>query len=107
MNTKQSMIELAEPVAYAALLSLPLVAMDAANGCAIWQREPTPADIDALETVTAELDMDGDIDALLSLTDEQLAALDIEHSQLAIIESFPDGLGWDWPGTDWNQEPVL
>lgn len=103
---KSTGYQLVEPVVTAGVLSLPLVIADALIGAAWWQTavddEPTADALADADALAAEIDADADIDALLSLSDDELDALDAGE-QLTLIDSFPDGLGWDWPGTDWEQ----
>lgn len=116
-TTKHTVTALASPALYAGALAVPLVIVDALAGVAFWQDcdnadladiaaaladEPC-ADDDAITPEQAH----SDVLALLALSDIELDALDAtpeEQEQLALIDSFPDGLGWDWPGTDWNAE---
>lgn len=113
-TTKQTVTALASPALYAGALAVPLVIVDALAGVAFWQDCDNADLADIAAALADEPDDDAitpeqahsDVLALLALSDIELDALDAtpeEQEQLALIDSFPDGLGWDWPGTDWNE----
>lgn len=101
-------------------LSAAVVALDAAVGTAFWQSpsdhpvvcsEYGCRDCDDLAAAAAAAalddDLDDDLDALLGLSDDDLAALDAylddDQDDDSSVVPFADGIGWDWPGTDWDQ----
>lgn len=120
MTTYPAVKAMASTAGTAAALSLPLVALDVMNRTApgmtpagpMPHRCPTfcrdcdrAAEAAALAAAAAEVEVEAEaaVEGLLALSDEELAALDAylteDHDE---AEAFPDGLGWDWPGTDWN-----
>lgn len=113
MSTTKSVVNTAVA---AAALAVPAVAADALIGTAFWQSPPNHptvcseygcADCDALAAAVAALAADDEaddaLDSLLALTDDELDALDTYFDgDDDDAVPFPDGLGWDWPETDWD-----
>ena len=116
-STKEIANTVATLAASTATLAIPAVVADAAIGTAFWQSPPPHptvcseygcADCDAL-AVAAALDSDADITADVDALDDLLAMSDAELDALdAYLDAdtvpFADGLGLEWPGTDWDQD---
>lgn len=117
-TTKAIASALTSTAAAAAALSVPAVMADAMTGTAFWQPVPDHLtvcseygcrDCDALaEAAVAEAEAEvelAEVERLLAMTEAELAALDayLDGDTEVEVERFPDGLGWDWPGTDWDQ----
>lgn len=124
MTTYPAVKALATTAGTAAALAAPLVALDVMNGtapgmtptgpmphrCATYCRDcdrlAEAAALAAADEAADGIDLDVVAQELLALTDEELAALDsmVEGDETEVeVEAFPDGMGWDWPGTDWHQ----
>lgn len=121
MTTHPVVKALATTAGTAAAMAAPLVALDVMNSaapgmtpagpmphrCPMFCRDCERAAEAASATLAAaevEAEAEATVEGLLALSDEELAALDryLDGDTEAEAEAFPDGLGWNWPGTDWN-----